>query len=142
LAEATSFAGVAGAAGTASWAGAPWPIDAGAPAFGLSMSAAALSFLPLASAAQGGLLSNDQLIAAHAQEMILPPPLSRGIQNLISSTGGNISSTNIDAGGGNTINRLQFQNVQNISSAFNAGDHVEDMYRALQSKLRRRGYNI
>lgn len=40
----TSAAAVAGAQGTASFAGAPWPVDMGAPAFGASMSAAALAY--------------------------------------------------------------------------------------------------
>lgn len=67
-------AAIAGAAGTASFAGAPWPIDMGAPAFGAAMSAAALSFGSLASASQGfdipaGVNPITQL---HQKEMVLP----------------------------------------------------------------------
>src|SRR5205823_3891669 len=51
-----SEAAVAGASGTASWAGAPWPIDAYAPAFGAQMMEAALAYLPMATAAEGGIV--------------------------------------------------------------------------------------
>jgi hypothetical protein len=43
-AQIAASAGEAGAQGVASWAGAPWPLDAGAPAFGAAMAAAAESF--------------------------------------------------------------------------------------------------
>jgi hypothetical protein len=75
-----SAAGVAGAQGTASWAGAPWPIDAGAPAFGASMAATALGF---GAAEQGGLVGyDDMIIAAHKNEMVLPANLSQKVQNM------------------------------------------------------------
>jgi hypothetical protein len=64
----------AGAAGTASWAGAPWPINMGAPAFGAAMAATALSFAPLASAEGGFDIpgSINPLVQTHANEMVLP----------------------------------------------------------------------
>lgn len=67
-------AGVAGANGLASFAAAPWPIDMGAPAFGATMAAAALSFAPVASAAGGWeRVPFDGTIAElHRDEMVLP----------------------------------------------------------------------
>lgn len=69
----TRAAGVAGAQGTASFAGAPWPIDMGAPAFGAQMMATAMSFAPMASAAGGwGQVPADQIAQIHKDEMVLP----------------------------------------------------------------------
>lgn len=84
-AEIKAEAARAGAGGTASWAGAPWPINVGAPAFGAAMSAAAMAYMPMASAAGGydipaGLNPLTQL---HEKEMVLPAhiaqPLREGI---------------------------------------------------------------
>ncbi len=75
-----SAAGVAGAEGVASFAGAPWPIDMGAPAFGASMATSALGF---GAAEQGGLVGyDDMIIAAHKNEMVLPANLSQKVQNM------------------------------------------------------------
>ncbi len=83
------YAAQAGAAGVASFAAAPWPIDMGAPAFGLEMAAAAMSFAPMAAAAQGfdipaGVNPVTQL---HASEMVLPAKLSDRIRNLADGAG-------------------------------------------------------
>lgn len=99
LGEISAEAGKAGAAGVASWAGAPWPINAGAPAFGAAMSAAALSFMPLASAAQGwdipaGLNPLTQL---HEQEMVLPKEHADTIRALGGSGGGGARSVELKA---------------------------------------------
>lgn len=74
LSSVSEKAAEAGAAGTASMAGAPFPINLGAPAFGAAMSAMALSFAPLASASGGyDIPSNvNPLVQAHASEMVLP----------------------------------------------------------------------
>jgi hypothetical protein len=67
-------AAMAGAAGLASFAAAPWPIDMGAPAFGAAMSAAALAFMPGAAAEQGYDIPAgvNPVVQAHQKEMILP----------------------------------------------------------------------
>lgn len=87
----------AGAAGTASWAGAPWPIDAGAPGFGQAMFDAAAAYSAFGIAERGALVPRNMPILAHAEEMILPARLSRGIQGMIdgggASGGINISPT-------------------------------------------------
>ena len=75
-----SAAGVAGAQGVASFAGAPWPIDMGAPAFGELMAGTAMAF---GAAEQGGLVGyDDMIIAAHKNEMVLPANLSQKVQNM------------------------------------------------------------
>jgi hypothetical protein len=81
--------GVAGAQGTASFAGAPWPIDLGAPAFGASMMGIAASYASVASAAGGwGQVPADTLAQIHKDEMILPADLATGVRSMISMTGG------------------------------------------------------
>ena len=78
-------AGVAGASGTASWAGAPWPIDLGAPGFGAAMAAAAGSF---AVAEEGFDIPSgiNPMVQAHAREMVLPAPLADVIRGLAGGT--------------------------------------------------------
>lgn len=70
-AQAAAYIPLAGAAGTASWAGAPWPIDLGAPAFGASMAAVTASF---ATAEEGWDLPSGGPfpMVGHSREMMLP----------------------------------------------------------------------
>jgi len=70
---AQSYVGVAGAAGVASMAAAPFPIDLGAPAFGAAMSAAAQGFAVAASFDKGtNMLPSDMIAQVHAGERIVP----------------------------------------------------------------------
>lgn len=95
--EIASNAGIAGAAATASAAAIPlvgWMI---APEAGLAASAAAMAYMPMASAAGGydipaGL---NPVVQTHAREMILPAKHADVIRDMADNGG---------AGGGNTIN--------------------------------------
>jgi hypothetical protein len=80
-----SLAGRAGAAGFASVMEAlPFPANvATAPGVMTEAIGTTLSNLSLGTAMKGALLDKDQLVAAHATEMILPPPISMGLQNVI-----------------------------------------------------------
>lgn len=89
-AKIAAYSAEAGAAGVASWAGAPWPINMGAPAFGAAMSMAAKSFLPSVAAAGGydvpsGLMPVAQL---HPREMVLPAELADAVRDMTGSGGG------------------------------------------------------
>jgi hypothetical protein len=85
VALAASYAGVAGAAGVASWAAAPWPIDAGAPAFGAAMSGAAAAYGSLAALDQGtNYLPRDQIIQAHEGERVIPKADNRKLMEMMS----------------------------------------------------------
>lgn len=89
MSEIASASALAGANGVASWALAPWPINIGAPAFGLAMSAAAAAFAPAASAAGGydipaGMNPITQL---HAREMVLPAKHADVIRGLSDGEG-------------------------------------------------------
>jgi hypothetical protein len=80
-----SYAGVAGAAGVASWAGAPWPIDTAAPAFGASMAAAAASYTTLAGLATGtDYLPRDRVAQLHEGERVLPKADNRKLIQMLS----------------------------------------------------------
>lgn len=82
----TKSAAQAGAAGTASFAAAPWPINLGAPAFGAAMAAASAGFLAGASAEKGfdiGLGENP-VTQLHQKEMVLPAEQADVIRNLAS----------------------------------------------------------
>jgi hypothetical protein len=74
-----SAAGLAGAQGVASFAAAPWPIDMGAPAFGATMSAAALSFNAFE---QGGIVGSTGMAQLHKNEMVLPAPIAEKVQKM------------------------------------------------------------
>jgi hypothetical protein len=80
-------AALAGSAGTASFAGAPWPIDIGAPAFGAAMAAAAGAFGVGLAAEQGfdvpaGMNPVTQL---HQKEMVLPAAQAQVIRDMADS---------------------------------------------------------
>lgn len=84
LGEITTEAGKAGAGGVASMAAAPFPLNLGAPAFGAGMAAAAMAYLPMASAAGGydipaGL---NPMVQTHAREMILPATLGDTVRDM------------------------------------------------------------
>ena len=93
-ASVTRAAGVAGAMGTASFAGAPWPVDMGAPAFGAQMMATALSFAPMASAAGGwDRVPADQIAQIHKDEMVLPAHIADFVRS------GAAASQGVSSGG-------------------------------------------
>jgi phage-related minor tail protein len=83
-------AGVAGAMGTASFAGAPWPVDMGAPAFGAGMAAVAASYAPMASAAGGWerVPIDGAMTELHKDEMVLPAHVANPIRDM-AKKGGN-----------------------------------------------------
>lgn len=95
-AEISSSAAKAGAAGIASFAGAPWPIDMGAPAFGASMASAAMGFAGFS--AEGGFdipAGINPLVQTHQKEMILPAEHADTIRNLSGKGGGGNTVFNI-----------------------------------------------
>ena len=71
--SAQNYIGQAGAAGVASMAAAPFPLNLAAPAFGAAMSAAAAGFANMGSFAKGAnVLPNDMIAQIHAGERIVP----------------------------------------------------------------------
>lgn len=103
-AQVLSYSAVAGAAGVASWAGAPWPIDAGAPAFGAAMSAAAAAFAPLASLDKGtNYLPADMLVQAHQGERVVPRADNTKLIQLVSQ-----AANSNTPGGGDGDTHLHF----------------------------------
>jgi hypothetical protein len=89
-------AGVAASASMASVAAIPYVGWAMAPGVGASTLAEALSYESLAAAAGGWEVPEDQLAYVHKDEKILPPSISRGLNDLISSGGAG-------GGGGQTL---------------------------------------
>lgn len=81
---------MAGAAGTASWAGAPWPVNIGAPAFGAAMAGIAASYGGLLAAAQGFDVPSgmNPVTRLHAKEMVLPASIAEPLRAIISGGGG------------------------------------------------------
>jgi hypothetical protein len=96
MASVVRASGRAGAEGTASFAGAPWPIDLGAPAFGASMAAAALAFGSVASASRGwgNVPYDDMPTLLHKNEMVLPAPIAKKVRD---GSGGGITIFALDA---------------------------------------------
>lgn len=89
VASITRAAGVAGAQGVASFSGAPWPVDMGAPAFGASMSLMALSYGSLASAAGGWerVPVDGAPAILHKDEQVLPASYAEGLRKLVANGG-------------------------------------------------------
>lgn len=79
----------AGAGGVASMAAAPWPMNLTAPVFGAAMSAAAMSFAPLASAEGGWDIpaGTTGLMRFHEREMMLPAKHADVIRSLAEDGG-------------------------------------------------------
>lgn len=99
LSEITTNAAKAGAGGTASMAAAPWPLNMTAPAFGAAMSAAAMAFAPMASAAMGYDIPAgiNPLTQLHAKEMVLPEPIANAVRGMAEDGGVGGVSVNITA---------------------------------------------
>jgi phage-related minor tail protein len=91
--------GVAGAQGIASFAGAPWPIDMGAPAFGAAMAASAASFGSVASAAGGWerVPFDGAMTELHRDEMVLPKHVADPIRQMAQGGGGGGGQVHIHA---------------------------------------------
>jgi hypothetical protein len=121
ISEISAQAGIAGAAGTASWAGAPWPINMGAPAFGAAMSAAAMAFAPMASAAQGFDIPTgvNPVTQLHAREMVLPEQQADVIRSLAGSggAGGDTYHFHIQALDGQDVRRVLMDNPRAVADA-------------------------
>jgi len=118
----------AGAAGTASWAGAPWPINMRAPAFGAAMAATAGAYSAGLSAAGGfDIPSNlNPVTQLHAREMVLPADLAdtvRAMAGVAGAGGGGgyrqAGSISIHAVDSRSIKRL-FQDPNNRRHLFDA----------------------
>lgn len=90
-------AGVAGAQGVASFAGAPWPIDIGAPAFGAAMALDAMAYQSMASAARGWerVPADGMLTQLHRDEMVLPKHVADPIRNMARGGGNGGGSANV-----------------------------------------------
>jgi hypothetical protein len=81
----TDSAAVGAAAAVASTAAIPYVGPELAPAAAAETDASIMAFAAQLSAAQGGILDKDALVGAHAEEMILPPHISKGIQEALGS---------------------------------------------------------
>lgn len=93
LGEIEAQAAVAGAAGTASMSGAPWPLNMSAPAFGAAMSAMAASYaaaLSIPSASMGWEVPRDMLAFVHRDEKILPASIAVPMREQVQA--GNVAS--------------------------------------------------
>jgi len=118
-----AYAGQAGAAGVASMAAAPFPMNMSAPAFGAAMSAAAMSYVGIASAAGGydipaGVNPMTQL---HEKEMVLPAHIADPLRdNLAGGGGGGAMTINIHATDAQSVKRLLFKNRAALADALRA----------------------
>lgn len=92
----TSSAAVAAANAFAATAAIPVIGPELAPAAAASALAEVMSFMAFASAQQGAILPNDMMILAHQNEMILPAPISRAVQNMTQSGGQGSSASSGD----------------------------------------------
>jgi hypothetical protein len=101
-----SHSAAAGAAGVASFAGAPWPINMGAPAFGAAMAATAASYGALASASGGFDIpaGMNPLTQLHQKEMVLPAHIAEPLRDQLAGGGGS-GTIIIQATGGDFIHK-------------------------------------
>jgi hypothetical protein len=142
----TSEAGVAGAAGFASaMLALPFPLNiATAPGVMAAAIGATESNMALGSAAQGALLNEDTFLQAHAQEMVLPPDISKGLQFAINTgsfeppSAELLNSPLIQNSGGNVSNNHHFHgDVNNHGS--DSHQMTEDSFVKMYKTAARRG---
>lgn len=124
ISQITSQAGVAGAAATASAAAIPvigWTL---APGAGIAASAAALSFLPMASAMGGYDIPAgiNPVVQTHAREMILPAKHADVIRGMAEGGGGGGGDVHLhlSALDGKSVERLFRENGRHLASALQA----------------------
>lgn len=115
-AQGLAYAGVAGAAGVASMAAAPFPIDLTAPAFGASMFADALAFAAFDKGTN--MVPADMIAQVHAGERIIPAADNRQLMGAIND--------NRSSRGGDT-------NHIDLSTVVNGGGHP-DVIKALAGR--------
>ncbi len=131
-AQVASYAGIAGAAGVASMAGAPWPLDMTAPAFGASMSAAAMAFGTVASLAVGtNDVPADMMAQIHAGERIIPAADNRALMSAVAGGG---------AKGGDTHNHINYApQLMPSGRSFKQDlhNHASDLMALVQTGIRR-----
>lgn len=114
-----SAAGLAGANMTASFSGAPWPVDMGAGAAGAEAFMEAMSYA--GSFEHGGITDGGGMAMLHPREMVLPEYLSKGFQDMIRNGGS--ASNGMDSSGGNaaglslTIHHAPVINGSGLSQA-------------------------
>lgn len=114
---------VAGASGTASFAGAPWPIDLGAPAFGAAMATVAGSFGAAASAEGGFDIPagrSGPTVKTHPKEMILPEHIAEAVRGMAASGsrgGGGPTALHIQAMDGHSVRRVLTRHDRDVSKA-------------------------
>jgi hypothetical protein len=132
--------GLAGANGVASWALAPWPIDAGAPAFGAAMAASAAGFGALASAEGGwGEVPRDGIqTELHKKEMVLPARYANPLRDLLTAktSGGFVAArARAAAGSASTAGSGPIFNYQ--PNHHNTGTSLETILKKDAAMLRR-----
>ncbi|MGL4576361.1 MAG: phage tail tape measure protein [Burkholderiaceae bacterium] len=125
------LAAEAGAGGVASMAAAPFPLNLSALGFGAAMSAAALAFAPMASAAGGFDIPAgiNPIVQTHAREMILPTEQADVIRDMADGGGGAGGAMHV------TIHAVDAQSIERLfrdnPQAFAAG----------MKQAARRGFN-
>jgi hypothetical protein len=132
-----SLAGQAGAAGVASFAAAPWPLDLGAPAFGAAMFSQAQSY---AVAEKGFNIPSgiNPMTQLHAREMVLPATLADTVRNMAAGGRGE------DGGGSSyhthqwSINALDGHSVERVFNVLLTARKIERMAQSHINRLKRR----
>lgn len=133
--SAQNYVGQAGAAGVASMAAAPFPLNLTAPAFGAAMSATAAGFAAMASFDKGtNVLPNDMIAQVHAGERIVPAADNAKLIALTAAGAGATGGTR----GGDT----HFHYNPTVNGAMPFGDQLaahESHLITLINNARRRG---
>ena len=130
--EIQAAAGLAGANGTASWAAAPWPVNMGAPAFGLAMAAAASSF-SVAASAEGGFdipSGMNPVTQLHQEEMVLPSDIANPLRQGLAAGGGVGGSTFSPVINVSAMNSRDVERALREGGALNRA--LKDMQRSFQ----------
>lgn len=83
----------------------------------LAPPAAAVAFAAVLAFEKGGLVPDDQMAFLHKNEMVLPAPISKGVQNMISNGGGNGGSNGGSSGNGSGGDHFHYHSSEGESDA-------------------------
>lgn len=113
-------AAVAGSAGVASMAAAPFPLNLSAPAFGASMAAASLSFLGAVPAAEKGWdipAGINPLTQLHEREMVLPREQADAVRDMASGGAAVPVELHFHSADAQGVRRLLMENSHALADA-------------------------
>jgi phage-related minor tail protein len=122
---------MAGAAGVASMAAAPFPLDTTAPEFGATMKSAAMAFS--AAGGWGQVPYDDAPTLLHRNEMVLPASLATPLRTMLTGNANDNGGSHLPgAGGGDTHVHIHATDSESVKKLFSSEEGMAGLKHALR----------